>query len=206
MTRGMMGTMRCMVNLARSLHRIFGFTAFRPGQEAVVSDALAGRDVIALMPTGGGKSVCFQLPALLQPGVSIVVSPLIALMQDQVRLLEDNGVAATFINSSLRREEVQQRIAGMLRGTFKLVYLAPERLLMTDFLTGSLEQLAANPGISAFPYWLSLPPPLPGYVQTLSRSWRCVIRRCTCRASTGPIFITTCVKKTLVPMRSFCGS
>ena len=139
-----------MVDLAHSLHRIFGFTAFRPGQEAVVGDALAGRDVIALMPTGGGKSLCFQLPALLQGGVSLVVSPLIALMQDQVRLLEDNGIAATFINSSLRREEVQQRIAGMLLGTYKLVYLAPERLLMTDFLMGPLEQLAANSGISAF--------------------------------------------------------
>ncbi len=145
-----MGTMRRMVDLAHSLHRIFGFTAFRPGQEAVVRDALAGRDVIALMPTGGGKSLCFQLPAVLQPGVSIVVSPLIALMQDQVRLLEDNGIAATFINSSLPRDEVQQRIAAMLRGDFKLVYLAPERLLMTDFLTGPLEQLAANPGINAF--------------------------------------------------------
>jgi ATP-dependent DNA helicase RecQ len=142
--------MQRMIDLANSLHRVFGFTAFRPGQEAVVRDALAGRDLIALMPTGGGKSLCFQLPALLQPGVSIVVSPLIALMQDQVRLLEDNGIAATFINSSLRREEVQQRIAEMLRGTFKLVYLAPERLLMTDFLSGPLEQLAANPGINAF--------------------------------------------------------
>jgi len=142
--------MRCMTDLADSLHRIFGFAAFRPGQEAVVKDALAGRDLIALMPTGGGKSLCFQLPALLQPGVSLVVSPLIALMQDQVRLLENNGIAATFINSSLRREEVQQRIAAMLRGTFKLVYLAPERLLMTDFLTGPLQQLATNQGINAF--------------------------------------------------------
>jgi ATP-dependent DNA helicase RecQ len=139
-----------MIDLAESLHRIFGFAAFRLGQEAVVRDALAGRDLIALMPTGGGKSLCFQLPALLQPGVTLVVSPLIALMQDQVRLLEDNGIAATFINSSLRREQVQERIAAMLRGTFKLVYLAPERLLMTDFLSGPLEQLAANPGINAF--------------------------------------------------------
>jgi ATP-dependent DNA helicase RecQ len=139
-----------MIDLADSLHRIFGFAEFRQGQEAIVRDTLAGRDLIALMPTGGGKSLCFQLPALLQPGVSLVVSPLIALMQDQVRLLEDNGIAATFINSSLRREEVQQRIARMLRGTFKLVYLAPERLLMTDFLTGPLAQLAAAPGINAF--------------------------------------------------------
>jgi ATP-dependent DNA helicase RecQ len=139
-----------MIELADSLHRIFGFSAFRPGQEAVVKDALAGRDLIALMPTGGGKSLCFQLPALLQPGVSLVVSPLIALMQDQVRLLEDYGIAATFINSSLTREEVQQRIAGMLRGAFKLVYLAPERLLMSDFLAGPLEKLAEKPGINAF--------------------------------------------------------
>ena len=139
-----------MVDLAQSLHRIFGFTTFRAGQEAVVRDALAGRDLLALMPTGGGKSLCFQLPALLQPGVSLVVSPLIALMQDQVRLLEDNGIAATFINSSLRSDELQQRIAAMLRGTYKLVYLAPERLLMSDFLTGPLQRLATKPGINAF--------------------------------------------------------
>jgi len=139
-----------MVDLAHSLHRIFGFTTFRPGQEAVVRDALGGRDLLALMPTGGGKSLCFQLPALLQPGVSLVVSPLIALMQDQVRLLEDNGIAATFINSSLRGDVIQQRIAAMLRGSYKLIYLAPERLLMTDFVTGPLERLAADPGINAF--------------------------------------------------------
>ena len=139
-----------MVDLAHSLHRIFGFTTFRPGQEAVVRDALGGRDLLALMPTGGGKSLCFQLPALLQPGVSLVVSPLIALMQDQVRLLEDNGIAATFINSSLRGDVIQQRIAAMLRGTYKLIYLAPERLLMTDFITGPLERLATDPGINAF--------------------------------------------------------
>jgi ATP-dependent DNA helicase RecQ len=139
-----------MADLAQSLHRIFGFTSFRPGQELVVRDALAGRDLLALMPTGGGKSLCFQLPALLQPGVSLVVSPLIALMQDQVRLLEDNGISATFINSSLRSDELRQRITAMLRGTYKLVYLAPERLLMTDFLTGPLQQLATKPGINAF--------------------------------------------------------
>jgi len=139
-----------MTDLTHSLHRIFGFTTFRPGQEAVVRDALAGRDVLALMPTGGGKSLCFQLPALLQPGVTLVVSPLIALMQDQVRLLEDNGIAATFLNSSLRNDEIHQRITAMLRGDYKLVYLAPERLLMSDFVTGPLQQLVANRGINAF--------------------------------------------------------
>jgi ATP-dependent DNA helicase RecQ len=139
-----------MTELAQSLHRTFGFTTFRPGQQAVIEDALAGRDVLALMPTGGGKSLCFQLPALLQPGVSLVVSPLIALMQDQVRLLEDNGIAATFINSSLRGDEIQSRIAGMLKGAYKLVYLAPERLLMSSFISGPLDNLVAAPGLNAF--------------------------------------------------------
>src|ERR1700760_3462589 len=110
-----------MLDLRQPLHRFFGFTSFRPGQEAVVRDALGRRDLLALMPTGGGKSLCFQLPALLQPGVTLVVSPLIALMQVQVRLLEENGISATFINSSLRREQLHERIAAAVRGEFKLV-------------------------------------------------------------------------------------
>ena len=132
------------------LRRWFGFEDFRPGQEAVVRDALAGRDLLAIMPTGGGKSLCFQLPAVLGSSVTLVVSPLIALMQDQVRLLEDNGIAATFINSSLPHGEVAQRIAAMLRGEYRLVYLAPERLLQPEFLTRTLPQLAATAGIRAF--------------------------------------------------------
>jgi ATP-dependent DNA helicase RecQ len=80
--------------LAVELKQRFGFDSFRPGQEAIMRDILRGRDVLAIMPTGGGKSLCFQLPALLRPGVCIVVSPLIALMQDQVRLLQDNGIGS----------------------------------------------------------------------------------------------------------------
>ena len=137
-------------DLAAALKRIFGFDSFRPGQEAVVRDALAGRDLLAIMPTGGGKSLCFQLPALLQPGITLVVSPLIALMQDQVRLLLDNDVAATFINSSLEPEEISRRCAGLLRGEYKLLYLAPERLLLPDFLDGLLNRLANTLGINAF--------------------------------------------------------
>ena len=133
-----------------ALKRIFGFDHFRAGQEAVVRDALAGRDVLALMPTGGGKSLCFQLPALLQAGVTLVVSPLIALMQDQVRLLRDNDIAASFINSSLEPVEIWQRTAALLRGEYKLFYLAPERLLLTDFLDGPLRRLNEAPGINAF--------------------------------------------------------
>jgi ATP-dependent DNA helicase RecQ len=139
-----------MMDLCAALQRTFGFNTFRPGQEGVVRDVLAGRDVLALMPTGGGKSLCFQLPALLQAGVSIVISPLIALMQDQVRLLQDNAVAATLINSTLRGEEIRQRIGALLRGEYKLVYLAPERLLLAEFLDGPLKNLSVSPGINAF--------------------------------------------------------
>src|SRR5262245_24266244 len=102
------------------------------------------------MPTGGGKSLCFQLPAVLQPGVTLVVSPLIALMQDQVRLLDDNGIAATFINSSLAGHEVAARIAALRRGDYKLVYLAPERLLQSEFLSGVLSRVHEAVGIASF--------------------------------------------------------
>src|ERR1700722_1851147 len=133
-----------------ALKRRFGFDHFRAGQEAVVRDALAGRDLLAIMPTGGGKSLCFQLPAPLQPGVTLVVSPLIALMQDQVRLLLDNDIAASFINSSLEAAEVSRRTAALLRGDYKLLYLAPERLLLPEFVDGPLRRLSESPGINAF--------------------------------------------------------
>ena len=136
-------------DLHAQLKRCFGFDSFRPGQQSIVSDALAGRDVLAIMPTGGGKSLCFQLPAIIQPGVTLVVSPLIALMQDQVRQLQDNGIAATFINSSLGAREIGDRTAALLRGEYKLVYLAPERLLQGDFLSGVLPRLIASPCLSA---------------------------------------------------------
>jgi ATP-dependent DNA helicase RecQ len=139
-----------MAELKAELKRIFGFDEFRAGQEAVVRDALAGRDVLALMPTGGGKSLCFQLPAMLRPGVTLVVSPLIALMQDQVRLLRDNDIPASYINSSLEPLEMSRRTAALLRGDYKLFYLAPERLLLPEFLEGPLRAVSQGPGISAF--------------------------------------------------------
>ena len=135
--------------LAAALRRWFGFDCFRPGQEAVVRDALARRDVLAIMPTGGGKSLCFQLPAVIGSGVTLVISPLIALMQDQVRLLQDNGIAATFINSSLAQGELANRVAALLRGEYKLLYLAPERVLHPEFLSGVLPRLVQQPGIAA---------------------------------------------------------
>ena len=135
--------------LAAELKQRFGFDSFRPGQEAIVGDILRGRDVLAIMPTGGGKSLCFQLPALLRPGVCIVVSPLIALMQDQVRLLQDNGIEATFINSSLDRAEMSRRFAKLERGELKLLYVAPERLLQAEFEGDVLPRLHATHGISS---------------------------------------------------------
>jgi len=133
-----------------ALKRCFGFDRFRPCQEAIVRDVLSRRDVLALMPTGGGKSLCFQLPALLQPGVTLVVSPLIALMQDQVRQLQNNGIPAAFINSSLDAAEIQRRTQALLHGEYKLLYLAPERLLLQEFLDGPLNRLCSGIGINAF--------------------------------------------------------
>ncbi len=138
------------LDIAAELKRSFGFDSFRPGQEAVVRDALASRDLLAIMPTGGGKSLCFQLPAIVQRGVTIVVSPLIALMQDQTRLLAQNGIPATYINSSLDPHEIASRIRGMRSGQYKLVYVAPERLLQSEFAGHVLPAVNSDPGITAF--------------------------------------------------------
>ena len=115
---------------ATLLHRTFGYSTFRPLQREIVDAALAGRDVFALLPTGGGKSLCFQLPALAEPGLTVVVSPLIALMKDQVDALQASGVAATFLNSTLGADEARARLRGLHRGDYKLLYAAPERLLL----------------------------------------------------------------------------
>ncbi|MGA9778495.1 MAG: RecQ family ATP-dependent DNA helicase [Limisphaerales bacterium] len=116
------------------LKQFFGFSSFRPLQEEIIRDSLAGRDVFAVLPTGGGKSLCFQLPALVQPGLTVVVSPLIALMKDQVDALQAAGVAATFLNSSLAAGESRPRLRGLHNGEFRLLYVAPERLMLSGFL------------------------------------------------------------------------
>jgi ATP-dependent DNA helicase RecQ len=125
-------------DLSELLQRVFGYGEFRPLQREIIETSLAGRDVLALLPTGGGKSLCFQLPALARPGLTIVVSPLIALMKDQVDALRASGVAATFLNSSLESDEARARMRGLHQGEFKLLYVAPERLL----LDGWAENLA----------------------------------------------------------------
>jgi ATP-dependent DNA helicase RecQ len=117
-------------DLLATLKDVFGYESFRPLQEAIVADALAGRDVLALLPTGGGKSLCFQLPAVLRDGLTLVVSPLIALMKDQVDQLNASGVAATFLNSTLDAADARDRLRGLWQGQYRLLYAAPERLLL----------------------------------------------------------------------------
>ncbi|AFZ31742.1 ATP-dependent DNA helicase RecQ [Gloeocapsa sp. PCC 7428] len=136
-------------SLESALKHYFGYDSFRPGQRCIVEQALQNRDLLVVMPTGGGKSLCFQLPALLKKGLTVVVSPLIALMQDQVEALQDNGIGATFINSSLSAYHVRTREQAILSGKVKLLYIAPERLLSEKFLP-FLDLVHHQMGISAF--------------------------------------------------------
>jgi ATP-dependent DNA helicase RecQ len=126
------------VDLIATLKKHFGYDQFRPLQREIISDALAGRDVFVLMPTGGGKSLCFQLPALLRDGLTIVVSPLISLMKDQVDSLQTSGIPATYLNSTLNREEAKARWRGLHRGEYRMLYVAPERLMLDAFLERAL--------------------------------------------------------------------
>ena len=116
------------------LKRYFGHDAFRPGQEALIDALLAGRDVLGVMPTGAGKSVCYQVPALLRPGVTLVLSPLISLMEDQVTALEQAGIPAAFLNSSLSEDRYREVLRNARAGAYRLLYVAPERLQAPAFL------------------------------------------------------------------------
>lgn len=116
------------------LREVFGYQQFRPGQEDIIQRLVAGQDVMAIMPTGGGKSLCYQIPAMVRPGLGIVVSPLIALIKDQVDTLRANGVTAAGLHSGLSREESMELYSQLWRGDLKLLYVAPERILLPDFL------------------------------------------------------------------------
>ena len=116
------------------LQRVFGYSDFRGGQEALIDAQLAGRDAFGIMPTGGGKSLCYQIPALLLEGVTLVVSPLISLMRDQVMALKNAGVAAAYINSSLTPNQIRLVYRNIQAGMYKIIYVAPERLLTDGFL------------------------------------------------------------------------
>ena len=138
-------------NTAQQILRdTFGYSSFRGAQQAIVEHVPGGGDALVLMPTGGGKSLCYQLPALLRCGVGIVVSPLIALMQDQVDALKQLGVPAAFLNSSLDADTAREVSRQLLHGELKLLYVAPERL-MTDGFLNLLERL--NTPSPALPRW-----------------------------------------------------
>ena len=122
-----------MENPHSILKKVFGYDSFRPGQEEIVSRLLAGQDVLAVMPTGAGKSICYQVPALLLPGITIVVSPLVSLMKDQVGALVQAGVAAAFLNNSLTDNQKALMLHRAREGWYKIIYVAPERLEMPGF-------------------------------------------------------------------------
>ncbi len=122
------------VNAVETLKTYFGYDTFREGQEKIVEAILAHRDVLAIMPTGAGKSICYQIPALMLPGITLVISPLISLMQDQVKALNDAGIHAAFINSSLTENQISKALYLAAGGRYKIIYVAPERLENYEFL------------------------------------------------------------------------
>ena len=122
------------VNALETLKTYFGYDTFREGQEKIVEAILANRDVLAIMPTGAGKSICYQIPALMLPGITLVISPLISLMQDQVKALNDAGIHAAFINSSLTENQIGKALYLAASGRYKIIYVAPERLENYEFL------------------------------------------------------------------------
>ena len=129
-----------LMELESLLKQYFGYTSFRPGQHEVIQTLLDGRDCLAIMPTGAGKSICFQLPALIQPGVTLVISPLISLMKDQVDSLVNQEIPATYINSQCTFEEAKARFAAIRAGRVKLVYVSPERL-ENEFFTSFMQSI-----------------------------------------------------------------
>ena len=118
-----------------ALKAVFGYDSFRPGQEVVINAILEGRDILAVMPTGAGKSLCYQVPAMLLSGITLVISPLISLMQDQVKALNEAGVDAAFINSSLSEKEMHDTFKNASKDQYKIIYVAPERLMSEGFIS-----------------------------------------------------------------------
>ena len=118
-----------------ALKKYFGYDDFRPGQETLIDTILSGRDALGIMPTGAGKSICFQIPALIMDGVALIVSPLISLMKDQVNALTQSGAPAAFINSSLNSRQIGKALSNARGGAYKIIYVAPERLLTPEFIS-----------------------------------------------------------------------
>lgn len=112
----------------------FGYDSYKPGQGEIIDAILAERDLLAIMPTGSGKSICYQVPAMLLPGITIVISPLISLMQDQVKALNEAGIHAGYINSSLTEGQIAKVYSRTISGGFQILYIAPERLESQEFI------------------------------------------------------------------------
>src|SRR5208283_595090 len=130
----MVPTGRDINTILNTLKTVFGFQAFRPNQEAIIRSILDGRDVFAVMPTGGGKSLCYQLPATLMGGTAIIISPLISLMKDQVGAAVENGIEAEFMNSSMNADQVSDVYRRLQHNRIKLLYISPERFAMLHFI------------------------------------------------------------------------
>ncbi len=127
------------MNAVEILKKYFGYDTFRKGQEDIIQSILSGHDALAVMPTGAGKSICYQVPALLLPGITLVISPLISLMQDQVKSLNEAGIHAAFINSALTETQISKALELALKGTYKIIYVAPERLESAEFMYFALQ-------------------------------------------------------------------
>ena len=149
------------------LKKVFGYDSFRPGQEEIVKRLLGGQDVLAVMPTGAGKSICYQVPALLLPGITLVVSPLVSLMKDQVGALVQAGVAAAFLNNSLTDNQKALMLHRAREGWYKIIYVAPERLEMPGFQRFAQEKLHQHGhggrGPLHQPVGAGFPPQLPAH-------------------------------------------
>ncbi|MBE6047414.1 MAG: DEAD/DEAH box helicase, partial [Clostridium sp.] len=131
-----------------ALKKFFGYDSFRTGQLNIIMNILSGRDVFCIMPTGAGKSVCYQIPAILMDGITIVISPLISLMKDQVDALLDNGISAAFINSTQSMEKIKEILKDAFLGLYKIIYIAPERLeskMFVEMVKGlNISQIAVD--------------------------------------------------------------
>ena len=152
-----------------ALKTYYGYDAFRGGQEAVIDALLSGRDALAIMPTGAGKSICYQIPALLLPGITLVVSPLVSLMRDQVTQLVQMGIPAAFLNSSLTFRQYLLALDRAREGRYKIIYVAPERL-ETEGAALSFARAVARRGIA-----LTREAESPAELELLSRAARSVM-------------------------------
>src|SRR5437016_3748168 len=141
--------MSARIDLREHLVNLFGLDEFRPAQREVIEDVLAGKDVLCVMPTGAGKSLCYQLPAAISEGLSIVVSPLISLMEDQVQQLRDEGISAAMLNSALDPAQQRQVLAELREGFRGLLYVAPERFAAPSFMS-VLDRLRESGGVKLF--------------------------------------------------------